>query len=335
MIFLKKPSPCVGIRTCSDYSPFGVELDGRTVSGGYRFGFQNQEKDDEIKGEGNSVNYSFRMHDPRLGRFFALDPLSKKYLFNSPYSFSGNKLIAWAELKGLEDFFAADGTYLGHIDGSTEIRLVSDRAIEVQGGVNKMKEDILAINKSLKKPVLNARAQKNLDYLNNPKVSRTVEVENAGAEFRALWNDAERTGSETGGLVILNSKNYKLTFETIQSVNPNKFGYTQNQRVGELVNGQEGTVVICIVHTHPQEKIYAESPPNVEDIKIFQFQYSDDRGDGVSAVSRNEDTYSITNRNVDFYSSKGKNDSKNNLSSSTALFDNKFNLLEHELKNYK
>ena len=24
-----KPSPCVGIRTCSDYSPFGVELDGR------------------------------------------------------------------------------------------------------------------------------------------------------------------------------------------------------------------------------------------------------------------------------------------------------------------
>jgi hypothetical protein len=49
---MNKPSPCVGIRTCSDYSPFGVELDGRTVSGGYRFGFQNQEKDDEVKGEG-------------------------------------------------------------------------------------------------------------------------------------------------------------------------------------------------------------------------------------------------------------------------------------------
>jgi RHS repeat-associated protein len=77
------------------------------VSGGYRFGFQNQEKDDEIKGEGNSVNYLFRMHDPRLGRFFAVDPLSQKYLFNSPYCFSGNKLIAWAELEGLEDFFCS------------------------------------------------------------------------------------------------------------------------------------------------------------------------------------------------------------------------------------
>ncbi len=32
-------------------------------------GFQGQEKDDEIKGEGNSLNYTYRMHDPRLGGF--------------------------------------------------------------------------------------------------------------------------------------------------------------------------------------------------------------------------------------------------------------------------
>jgi len=311
---MKTHSHRVGIRTCSDYSPFGVELDGRTVSGGYRFGFQNQEKDNEIKGEGNSVNYSFRMHDSRLGRFFSIDPLNKKYLFNSPYSFNGNKLIAWAELEGLEDYFAADGTYLGHIDGSTEIRLITDRAIEVQGGVSKMKDDITAINKSLKEPILHTKAQKNLDYLNDPIVSRSVEVENAGAEFRALWNDAERSGNETGGVVILDSKNFRLTFETIQSTNTNQYGYTRNQRVGDLFNGQEGTVVICIVHTHPQEKNYAESHPNVEDLDIFHFQYSDPTGDGKTAVSRNEDNYTITNRNVDFYSSKGINDSKNNLS---------------------
>ena len=92
----------VGIRTCSDYSPFGVELDGRTVSDGYRFGFQNQEKDDEVKGEGNSINYTFRMHDPRLGRFFAVDPLSPKYPYNSTYAFSENRLIDGIELEGLE-----------------------------------------------------------------------------------------------------------------------------------------------------------------------------------------------------------------------------------------
>ena len=50
-----KPFPCVGIRTCSDYSPFCVELEGRTVSNfGYRFGYQGSEKDNEFKGYGNS-----------------------------------------------------------------------------------------------------------------------------------------------------------------------------------------------------------------------------------------------------------------------------------------
>jgi RHS repeat-associated protein len=102
MNFSSKHSPWVGIRNSTDYSPFGVELDGRTVSGGYRFGFQNQEKDDEIKGEGNSINYTFRMHDPRLGRFFAVDPLYNYFPLNSTYMFSENKLIQGIELEGLQ-----------------------------------------------------------------------------------------------------------------------------------------------------------------------------------------------------------------------------------------
>ena len=68
----------------------------------YFFGFQGQEKDDEIKGAGNSVNYTYRMHDPRLGRFFAVDPLSDLYSWNSPYAFSENNVIHAIELEGLE-----------------------------------------------------------------------------------------------------------------------------------------------------------------------------------------------------------------------------------------
>ncbi len=68
----------------------------------YRYGFQGQEGDDEIKGEGNSVNYRYRMHDPRLGRFFKLDPLSYTYPHNSPYAFSENRVIDGIEFEGLE-----------------------------------------------------------------------------------------------------------------------------------------------------------------------------------------------------------------------------------------
>ena len=102
-----KHSPCVGIRTCSDYSPFGVELDGRTVSGGYRFGFQNQEKDDEIKGEGNSVNYTFRMHDPRLGRWLSKDPFEVKYPELSPYTFVANTPLQAIDPDGKRIYFVA------------------------------------------------------------------------------------------------------------------------------------------------------------------------------------------------------------------------------------
>lgn len=58
--------------------------------------------DDEIKGEGNSLNYTFRMHDPRVGRFFANDPLEKDYPWNSSYAFSENRVIDGIELEGAE-----------------------------------------------------------------------------------------------------------------------------------------------------------------------------------------------------------------------------------------
>ena len=91
------------VLTYNDYYPFGQLLPNRHGSSdNYRYGFQGQEKDDEVKGEGNSLNYKFRMHDPRVGRFFAVDPLFMEYAYNSPYAFSENTVINAVELEGLE-----------------------------------------------------------------------------------------------------------------------------------------------------------------------------------------------------------------------------------------
>jgi hypothetical protein len=48
-----------GFQACPDKFTLlrGQESDSRKLSG-------------EVKGEGNSVNYKYRMHDPRLGKFF-------------------------------------------------------------------------------------------------------------------------------------------------------------------------------------------------------------------------------------------------------------------------
>ena len=81
----------------------------------YIFGFQNQEVDPEIKGEGNNVNYKYRMHDPRLGRFFAIDPLTRKYPHNLPYVFSENVVINAVELEGLERSYVFNSAYLSSL----------------------------------------------------------------------------------------------------------------------------------------------------------------------------------------------------------------------------
>jgi RHS repeat-associated protein len=116
-----RPSNRASIRNISDYSPFGVQLSERTISGdGYRYGFQGQEKDDEVKGEGNSVNYKYRMHDPRIGRFFAVDPLAASYPWNSVYAFSENRVIDGIDLEGRE---FSKSTLLDPETGKTQIKI--------------------------------------------------------------------------------------------------------------------------------------------------------------------------------------------------------------------
>jgi RHS repeat-associated protein len=104
-------------RTYQNYTSWGCLTFEKSVSSAciaYIYGFQNQEVDPEIKGEGNSVNYKYRMHDPRIGRFFAIDPLAPKYPHNSPYAFSENRLIDGVELEGLEYVcLSASGRIMG------------------------------------------------------------------------------------------------------------------------------------------------------------------------------------------------------------------------------
>jgi RHS repeat-associated protein len=139
----------VAIIQNSDYSPFGAELDGRTTSGTYRLGFQAQEMDDEIKGEGNSVNYKFRMHDPRLGRFFSVDPLSYKYPHNSPYAFSENRLIDGVELEGLEFVKSESNDLNGKKVISIEIRLQVVNSSTIHSDKKHIEEILLGIKKEI------------------------------------------------------------------------------------------------------------------------------------------------------------------------------------------
>ena len=66
----------------------------------YRYGFQGQEKDDEIKGEGNFIAYADRGYDPRIGRFISIDAYANAMPSQSPYSFALNNPIYFVDENG-------------------------------------------------------------------------------------------------------------------------------------------------------------------------------------------------------------------------------------------
>ncbi|WP_207512921.1 LamG-like jellyroll fold domain-containing protein [Longitalea luteola] len=92
------------IVNAQDYYPFGMM--SRVANGkAYRFGFQGQMTDNEVKGFGNQIDFGFRVYDPRIGKFLSIDPLTPKYPQYSPYHFSSNQPNHARELEGLESEF--------------------------------------------------------------------------------------------------------------------------------------------------------------------------------------------------------------------------------------
>jgi len=135
------------IANAVDYLPFGSQMSGRTYSGDdkYRYGFNGQENDNEVKGEGNSIVFEYRVHDPRIGRFLSVDPMEKTYPWNSPYAFAENRVIDGGDLEGLEwdqKTNAAGGT-----DISVNIKLNVDKNLNLT--TTQIQDYKVAINKQL------------------------------------------------------------------------------------------------------------------------------------------------------------------------------------------
>ncbi|WP_420983669.1 HYD1 signature containing ADP-ribosyltransferase family protein [Chitinophaga sp. 30R24] len=62
--------------------------------------FQGQDFDTELSLDW--YGFKYRNHDPQIGRFIQIDPLADKYVYNSTYAFSENKVTSHVELEGLE-----------------------------------------------------------------------------------------------------------------------------------------------------------------------------------------------------------------------------------------
>lgn len=107
--------PLLGYREVDDiqYDVVVIECNDDDFDRDYRFGFNGKEKDNEIKGIGNSLDFGARLQDTRLGRWLSLDPLAKKYPFASPYNFVLNTPIWGKDPDGRDVFLITYATKKG------------------------------------------------------------------------------------------------------------------------------------------------------------------------------------------------------------------------------
>ncbi len=77
----------------------------------HRYGFNGMPEDNELKGEGNSLDFGARFYDPRVGRFLSLDPLYNKYPSESPYISFGDNPIMFVDPDGKEPIKPLAGTF--------------------------------------------------------------------------------------------------------------------------------------------------------------------------------------------------------------------------------
>ncbi len=83
----------------NDYDMIGLEI-GINKKGSNNYLFQKQERISDFDLDIDLFKY--RPSDSKIGRFWQIDPLAEKYVYNSPYALQENKFGRGVELEGLE-----------------------------------------------------------------------------------------------------------------------------------------------------------------------------------------------------------------------------------------
>ncbi len=105
-----------------------MQMPGRSViEEGYRFGFNGMEKDDEVKGDGNTYTTLNREYDPCLGRWASVDPEDRKTPDQSPYCSTSNDPIHNTDPNG--DFVLIDNLIGGAVGA------IVDYGFQVAGNI--------------------------------------------------------------------------------------------------------------------------------------------------------------------------------------------------------
>jgi len=105
--------------------PFGSNMKERVI-GGYRYGFNTQEKDPEL---GDYYAFEYRILDVRLGRFLSEDPLTRERESLTPYNLCSNNPTNRVDPTGALDDWVEDAQ--GNVTWNNNVTSANDKDLKI------------------------------------------------------------------------------------------------------------------------------------------------------------------------------------------------------------
>ncbi len=168
------------VMSSTDYYAFGSPMPGRNFQGAtsYRYGFNSQEKDDEVYGVAGSLNSAeYWEYDTRLGKRWNVDPVVK--VWESPYATFNDNPILKADTNG-EDAKAETSSEDGGGGGNSGSCETCPRKPNPKPGGN---DNIENMDKTPKfepvKPKTYIKAESEVQRDNNIQYTNFVETDNS------------------------------------------------------------------------------------------------------------------------------------------------------------
>jgi len=159
-----------------------------TILDDYSFGFNGQEKEDEVYGEGNTYSAEYWMYDSRLGRRWNIDPVDQISISND--AVLSNNPIIMIDPSGDTDYYNKKGKWIG-TDG------IDNNAINVATFKKTVKE-IKTASKEGMNVSLNLNISKYRDVLVIPSQKIINEIDHS-------YNQSKVNHRENGGHTIVGS----------------------------------------------------------------------------------------------------------------------------------
>jgi RHS repeat-associated protein len=82
----------------NDYFPFGMSMSKNSTTTPYNKYKYNGKEEQEMPGKW--LDYGARFYDAQLGRWHSVDPLAEQYVYNTPYSYVGNRPLVFFDPDG-------------------------------------------------------------------------------------------------------------------------------------------------------------------------------------------------------------------------------------------